>query len=117
MSTDLNICYKTAQNDFGSLYSERFKDIDESTNLLRFQKEVPLTQEKEHLLVITFSGGSSKAGDDGQRFALSNIQSNGVKRHVLFRFETYKHKHDKEGKTTTAEIGLISGLLFTLDRN
>jgi len=110
----VNVCFKTAQKDFGSLYTEKFFDVDTKKEMLIFERGVPLRRSKENLIVLTLIGGSSLPGVDGKKRVACTAYRKNVPVEVVFTFETYKHKKDIKGKSTNAQIGLIESLTFDL---
>ena len=110
----VNVCFKTAQKDFGSLYSETFHNVDSKKEMLIFDRGVHLRRSKENLIVLTLKGGSSMPGVDGKKYVACKTYRNNVPVEVVFTFETYKHKKDIKGKSTNVHIGLIESLTFDL---
>ena len=118
----INVCKKTAQDDFGSLYMEKFKNIQicssaNGVTSLLFSKPVPLPRHKENLLVLTMTGGSSVVGSGGRNYVPVEIKGEGDEKtkQVLFTFMEYNHKNVVEGQCTTIENGLVERFLFTLN--
>jgi len=110
----VNVCFKTAQKDFGSLYTERFFNVDTKKEMLIFERGVHLRRSKQNLIVLTLEGGSSMPGVDGKKRVACTSYRKNVPVEVVFTFETYKHEKDIKGKSTNAQIGLIESLTFDL---
>ena len=73
----LNICHKSGNNDHCAIFRQDFDNVEVNkqwtTKILYLRQPVPLSCDRIYLLVLTFYGGASVVGDEGEEFI--NVQT------------------------------------------
>ena len=63
------------------------------------------------LVVVTMYGGASVPGHGGGEFVTVDCGEEGE---VLFKFDDYKHRTDRDNRATNVEEGIIDKIYFDL---
>ena len=112
----LNVSQKCDHNDgHRVIYAQEFYEVQPPRSGAHFKlslrQSVALSCDRIYLVVVTMYGGASVPGYGGEEFVTVDCGEEGE---VLFKFDDYKHRTDRDNRATNVEEGIIDKIYFDL---